>query len=680
MCESLEDKFTWQRVLVWHVGARIALSQKLSANVHFIIMTRKILAVIAAIICSGLSGIAHSQTPAKPGVELFFKSPKIGSVVLSPSGKFLAITMLNKDGRYVLGIADTEKLGKVNIVAKHDEIIIFDPTWINDDRLYFSTRSLTDLADVRNDNTYAVNRDGTKQIELNEPVYGPLDDGTDDILVGKYSLTNADRSIRSVRLYRMNTFTQRTTELLNDLQPANVTGWLMDKDHEPRFAFAEIDDETIVHYRAPGQKEWVEVTRFKYSDTNAFKPAFIDGATGSVYVNKNDPDGFASLYRYEPIKREVAAQPFFQVKGYDIDATPILERTTRRLLGFNYESDAYGTFWLDEEMKAIQAAVDQNMPGTTNRLRCRGTTPKFVCIIIAFSDQQPGKYFLYRPDVQELALIGETRPEIVPEQMARVEFKHYKARDGMMIPVYVTIPAGKPSGPRPAVVMVHGGPSARGGHWRFDGENQFLASRGYVVIAPDFRGSTGYGDKFWKAGWEKWGLEMQDDLTDAANWAVEKGYADKNRIAIAGASYGGYATLMGLIKTPEVFRCGINWVGVTDIDLLFSVSWSDTSERAKRYGVQLLVGDRAKSQERFKATSPLYQHERLKKPLLMAYGTSDKRVPLVHGTKFRDAVTKHNPNVEWVAYDREGHGWRLEKNNVDWWTRVEKFLEQNMKP
>jgi dipeptidyl aminopeptidase/acylaminoacyl peptidase len=252
------------------------------------------------------------------------------------------------------------------------------------------------------------------------------------------------------------------------------------------------------------------------------------------------------------------------------------------------------------------------------------------------------------------------------------------ARDGLSIPVHVTRPVGQ-SGAAPMVVLVHGGPWVRGGEWGWDEESQFLASRGYVVIEPEFRGSTGYGDKLYRASFKQWGLAMQDDVADAAQWAVKQGYADPKRVCIAGASYGGYATLMGLIRNPELFRCGVEWVGVTDIELMYSIQWSDASENWKGYGIPVLVGDRVKDAEQLAATSPLKLAGKLTQPLLMAYGGEDLRVPIEHGLKMRNALRGHNKNVEWIDYPSEGHGWTLQANDIDFWTRVEKFLDQHLK-
>jgi dipeptidyl aminopeptidase/acylaminoacyl peptidase len=199
-----------------------------------------------------------------------------------------------------------------------------------------------------------------------------------------------------------------------------------------------------------------------------------------------------------------------------------------------------------------------------------------------------------------------------------------------------------------------------------------------LVVETEFRGSDGFGTRHLKAGFKEWGLKMQDDVADATEWAVKSGLAQAGRICIAGASYGGYATLMGLLRYPDLYRCGFEWVGVTDIGLMYSISWSDLSDAWLRYGLPVLVGDPDKDAERLKATSPLYQAEAIRQPILMAYGGADRRVPIEHGRKFRAAVERHNKAVEWIEYPTEGHGWLTTANEVDFWGRVEKFLDRNI--
>jgi dipeptidyl aminopeptidase/acylaminoacyl peptidase len=167
---------------------------------------------------------------------------------------------------------------------------------------------------------------------------------------------------------------------------------------------------------------------------------------------------------------------------------------------------------------------------------------------------------------------------------------------------------------------------------------------------------------------------MQDDLADAARWAIDQGYGDPARIAIGGGSYGGYATLMGLIKNPELFRCGFEFAGVTDIGLMYSITWSDVSDEAKKYGYPTLIGDPEKDAAQLAQTSPLNNAQRLKQPLLMAHGVDDVRVPISHGKKFYSAVSDTNKNVEWIVYSDEGHGFRQDEHRIDYWKHVESFL------
>jgi dipeptidyl aminopeptidase/acylaminoacyl peptidase len=266
---------------------------------------------------------------------------------------------------------------------------------------------------------------------------------------------------------------------------------------------------------------------------------------------------------------------------------------------------------------------------------------------------------------------------IDPKTQSEMDFVKVTARDGLRIPTYITFPVGKPKKNLPMIVLVHGGPWVRGQSWGWDREVQFLASRGYAVIEPQFRGSTGFGMEHFKKGWKQWGLAMQDDLADAAQWAINEGIADPKRICIAGASYGGYAATMGLIMHPELFRCAVNWVGVTDIDLLFSPIWSDINEESKRYGMKTMIGDPEKDGAQFKATSPIVNAHKIKQPILLAYGERDERVPIIHGTKLRDALKVHNQNVEWIAYENEGHSWARTETKIDFWTRVEQFLTKH---
>jgi dipeptidyl aminopeptidase/acylaminoacyl peptidase len=265
--------------------------------------------------------------------------------------------------------------------------------------------------------------------------------------------------------------------------------------------------------------------------------------------------------------------------------------------------------------------------------------------------------------------------------MAGVDVVRIKARDGMEIPVWITRPQEvKPGHPAPAVVLVHGGPWVRQGHWRWDPMAQFLASRGYLVIEPEFRGSTGYGDKLYRAGYRQWGRAMQDDVSDALHWAQQQGLAT-NQACIMGASYGGYSTLMGLINDPDLYRCGVAWVALADLDLYLKGSWridDDISDLSRRYRLPELVGDTGKDAAMLAAVNPLLHADKLQKPLLLAYGGYDRRVPPVNGERLRDALIKAGNPPEYVVYEKEGHGFLEPANRIDFAKRVEAFLAKHL--
>jgi dipeptidyl aminopeptidase/acylaminoacyl peptidase len=294
------------------------------------------------------------------------------------------------------------------------------------------------------------------------------------------------------------------------------------------------------------------------------------------------------------------------------------------------------------------------------------------------SDKQPRTTYVYNTATRKFTNLGSAHPALDRKQMGETDFVRVRARDGLSIPAYLTLPPGGVKKNLPMVVLVHGGPWVRGANWAFNAEVQFLATRGYAVLQPEFRGSTGFGWKHFEAGFKQWGRAMQNDVADATRWAIEQGYADPKRVCIAGASYGGYATLMGLANDPDLFRCGVQWVGVTDPQLMFSVYWSDISNEAKKYSYSKLIGDPVADAGMMEAVSPIKNAAKIKQPLLMAYGAWDVRVPLVHGEKFRDAMKPHNEKVEWVLYPNEGHGWARPENRIDFWKRVETFLAREL--
>ena len=265
--------------------------------------------------------------------------------------------------------------------------------------------------------------------------------------------------------------------------------------------------------------------------------------------------------------------------------------------------------------------------------------------------------------------------------MARTDFERIRARDGLEFPLWITRPAAASAAPLPAVVLVHGGPWVRGRQWGWQADAQFLASRGYVVIEPEFRGSRGYGQKLYRAGWRQWGRAMQDDVADALAWAVDKGLVDPKRVCIAGASYGGYATLMGLVRHPELYRCGAAWVAVTDPRLLFQWRYgTDQPDEVREVDYPRLIGDPLADAAMLDSVTPVLLARHIQAPLLLAFGGADRRVLPVHGQRMRQAMLDVGRPAEWVQYEDEGHGWLKMETRLDFAARLEAFLARHLKP
>jgi len=426
---------------------------------------------------------------------------------------------------------------------------------------------------------------------------------------------------------------------------------------------------------------WKEIARFPAYDVHA---DVIHDAIGSVdgrlYLVRNGsgPGRTSALYRFDAARWQPDADPVVTVKGFDFEGDLVEDHCTHQVLGLHYRSDALGTTWFDPAMAAVQAKIDAALPGRANLLQIASCASGTPVLVTSQSDHAPAHYFLYGPGDAGLRSVSASRPAIDPRQMADTDFYRIKARDGREFPVYVTKPHGK--GPWPTVVLVHGGPNMRGWSWEWDGETQFLASRGYLVVKPEFRGSAGYGIELEAAGFRQWGLAMQDDIADATRWAAAQGWSDARRTCIAGGSFGGYATMMGLIRYPDLYRCGVASSAVADIGMMYDTWWSDLPDDWKGYGMQVSVGDPDKDAAQFAATSPLKLAARIKQPLMLTHGAHDRRVPIEQATAMRDALLAAHSPLTWVYYPDEGHGLYIQRDRYDFYRRMEAFLAANIGP
>ncbi len=655
-----------------------------------IVICRHLLALALACLACKVSAQAD-----RPPIEDFFSNPAFSGAVLSPTGSHLAVRLVGADGRDQLAVIDLASKA-ITELAHFTDADIGPFEWISDERLVYSVGDRQRASGERRHGPglFAINRDGSAHRQLaarggnvlrsskllppNTRMVrqsGPQDSPFIYVTIAKLDRNGA---VDHLALFHLDTLSGDLTAVAG---PPKVREWMLDHQGVPRLAISDDKNLHTVYYLNPVSARWtilLQVERY-LEDPRLFLPMQF-GPDGTLYVQANRGKDKSAIYTLDPITGKIGDQPLIDIAGFDVSGHFISNRET--LLGFDYVADAEALTWFDPAMQAMQKDIDALLPHTVNLVSVAVRAAAPVVLVRAYSDLQPDSYLIYNGRTHTLTRVGQTRANIVPSQMGSMEMVHYRARDGLDIPAYVTHPA-KDGKALPMVVLVHGGPYEHGSSWGWNPESQFLASRGYLVLEPAFRGTTGYGNRHYRAGWKQWGLAMQHDIADGVKWAVAQGLADPARVCIAGASYGGYATLMGLLNDPQLYQCGIDWLGVTDLTLLHDGHWwydTDMTEEYREHGMPLLVGDPVKDEEQFTATSPLKQAERISQPLLLAYGGRDLRVPIIHGTKFYRAVKERNKQVEWVEYPEEGHGWALPKTRYDFWSRVEKFLDKQIGP
>jgi dipeptidyl aminopeptidase/acylaminoacyl peptidase len=652
-------------------------------------------ATLAAVLVLPSGALAQAPVP----VESFFASPSMRSVVPSPSGRWLATVVAPKDARAHLVVSDLQDKEPARVVAQFARLDVINPQWVNDEWLVFRTDDVVNRGrywESAGSGLIAVNRSGERlrglirrhidtlfpsggaqPLEGNHSLLGMGAEGTNEVIVGEHLFGSGPGFTGSHVLPKtLNVSTGERRTLVNN-PPPDVFNWMFDVKGRPRAARASKDDKWTLYFQDLNSQEWKTIGRFDRLQAGLV-PMFVDEAD-QLYVSHLDSQGFRAVSRYDIPAAKPDPQSLVSTPGYSSTIGIKQDHRSGALQSVTLLTDARSQVWLTADMKVIQAKVDAMLPGRVNLLQCGRCQAPDAVVVLSYSDRVPGEYLLYRPKVDKWERLGNYRPEIDPTRMARKELHRFKARDGLEIPVWVTRPAGADAKALPAVMLVHGGPWARGGEWEWDGEAQFLASRGYVVVEPEFRGSTGWGSAHYEAGWKQWGQAMQDDVTDAMKFVVQRGWVDGKRVCIAGASYGGYATLMGLAKDPDQYRCGVAWVGVSDPMLMFTVHWSDISRESKEHTMPQLIGDPQKDAAMLKANSPLEQAARIKAPVLLAYGGRDRRVPIEHGERMREALRKAGNEPEWVVYDDEEHGFFRPENKIDFWKRVEAFLTRHLK-
>lgn len=675
-------------------------------------------AVLAVLVALGLAAAARAQgdLPA----QLFFQPSKVLDIALSPSGRRLAMSLQAANKRVGVYVVDLQQAAMpVTRAVLFNDVDVPDFHWVDDERLVFSVVDLQiGPGDARRlaPGLYAVRYDGQELRHLVEhhgrsfinngqlvrtlpwnhgllhvPVPSEQVQGAraDEVIVGQ--LYFRDNDIARVQPMWLDTRSGTTRDLQVEAEPDGAVQWWFTPQGVPRLVRTHSGLRSALHWYTPpadGQKgQWQRIAEAPVGRL-PFEPLWV-GQGDRLYVSlPRGPAGEAVVAPFD-FATGRPGETIVSAPGFDFNGTLLGDRGGERLLGVRIDADAEQTVWFDDPLKGAQDRADTRLPGRVNRITCRRCgSADAVMLVRSFSDRLPGELLLWRQADNGgkggWQRVATQQPGIDPARMGRVEMERIRARDGRDLPVWLTKPADMrdQGDARPSVVLVHGGPWMRGGHWRWDPLPQFLASRGWLVIEPEFRGSDGYGRAHMEAGFRQWGQAMQDDVADALLWAREKGLAN-DHACIAGGSYGGYSALMGLVRHPELYRCGSAWVAVTDLFLFLEGSWwvrDDISALGRRHSLPVMVGDADKDRAMLLANSPLAQAARITAPVQLIWGSLDQRVPIAHGERLRRALQAAGRPPEWIVYWDEAHGFARGENRVDMAQQLERFLRRHLQP
>ena len=605
----------------------------------------------------------ETQLPVLIPREILFGNPERISPKLSPDGKYIAY--IAPDEKNILQVwlrtLEQEEAKKLTNDKKRGIRAFF---WTyNPEQLIY----LQDADGDENFHLYAVHiqnnivRDLTPFQGVQADVIALESQFPSEILVG-LNLNNREK----FDVYRINLSNGAVEFDTNN--PGNIVSWKADANFQIRAAIASTPDGgSELLYRETVDKPWTNLRHWSPDDEGWILDFAKDGQT--LYLIASHEANTSRLLSLDLINHQETVMA--EDEKYDVSYT-ISHPTERQIQAVAFYQDKLQWQVLDETIASDWEAIASVRSGEVN-LVSRDLADK-TWLIDYVTDDGPIYYYVYDRASQSSTLLFSHRRELETLPLVSIESVSYPARDGLIIHSYITLPQGL-AAPYATVMLVHGGPWARD-IWGYNPEAQWLANRGYAVLQPNFRGSTGYGKAFLNAGNRQWAAAMHDDLIDGVNWLVSEGIAERHKIAIMGGSYGGYATLVGLTFTPKVFACGIDIVGPSNlISLMESIPpyWKPMMAM-----LQHRVGNLETEEEFLKSRSPLFFVDKIQKPLLVGQGANDPRVKEAESEQIVNAMRQAGKPVEYVLYTDEGHGFARPENSLHFYAVAEEFLAKHL--
>lgn len=657
--------------------------------------------IVAGFALLSIVPAALAQTAAPPEqlpIEHFTRHDDFGTMKISPDGQFVALTT-GKLGREFLAFIDLANRKVSSGVRAPERFEIDDFYWASPTRIvYFIAERQPGLKQpVPTGEIFGINRDGSKHRllygyrageEMSNTTSGKrrdtyatpviistLKDNDSQILIAEHPWVlrgNTWRFDRDAvpRISMLNIFNGRVKML--ERAPLRGASVLADREDKVRFASGLNDAMRFtVSWKPEVDAAWAAFELPGFREESLEPLRFSSGNDSVLFTAVAENESLSSLYRLSLKTREVEKLHTFN--GVDINNV-VTDFADREVIGTRAHVDRPKYHWIapDDPAARLHGALERAFAGQTFRITSASDDGN-IAIVFVYSDTNPGDYYLFDTKTRKADFLRSARSWIDPRQMRPMEPVEITARDGLKLRGYLTKPVGE--GAHPLVVLPHGGPHGIRDVWGFDWEVQLLANRGYAVLQVNYRGSAGYGMDFEAAGYRQWGKTMQDDVTDATQWAIQQGITKPESICIYGASYGGYAALMGVIREPKLYQCAIGYVGVYDLELMYESGDIPDSRSGVAYLNRVLGDDTAD----LRARSPVHLARNIEVPVLLIHGKEDWRADYKQAKRMRSALEDNKKQLEWMSLSREGHGVYDEETRREVYERILKFLDKELR-
>ncbi len=601
----------------------------------------------------------------KYSVEDFFRNPEKTAYQISPDGKYLSFLAPYKRRKNIF----VQKIGKEASVriTSETERDINGYFWANNNRLVF----VKDTGGDENYQLLAVDKTGENPKNLTPfdgvriEIIDDLEDIEDYLIIGM----NKNNPML-FEPYRININTAEFVQLAKNENPMEpISSWMTDHEGNLRIAMKMVGGtNTTLLYRENEDQDFKEVITTDFKEQ--VSPLVFDFKQKNiVYVSSNLNRDKAAIVKFDMNSGKEAGNILFDHPEVDVSSLGY-SRKRKVLTSISYITDKKHYEFLDEETKSIYNHLKSRLNGYEIVFADHDKAEKKF-IARTYSDRSLGSYFLYDKDTNHLEKITDVSPWLDENEMAEQKPISYISRDGIKINGYLTLPNGKNHRNLPVVINPHGGPWHRD-VWGYNQEVQLLANRGFAVLQINFRGSTGYGRKFWEMSFKQWGKKMQDDITDGVNWLIAEGIADPERIAIYGASYGGYATLAGVAFTPNLYKAAVDYVGVSNLFTFLQTIppyWKPYLDMMYE-----MVGHPEKDKEYLEEASPVFHVDKIQTPLFVVQGANDPRVNIDESDQIVRTLRKKGVEVPYLVKYDEGHGFRNEENRFIFYKSMLGFL------